>query len=137
MNVVLPELGERLAASLYDEVMGIACDLRTLLRGGIPTGDFSTDRCLAYVRATGTVTSEVISLICWACAYRAVQGCDMEVEPFMDLARELGQSKPVGAGVPEVDDYQCLMGLEMLRHRVDTVSARIHRLDVVGAPPVG
>jgi hypothetical protein len=129
MNVVLPEMGTRLAESLYDEVMEIACDLRGLLRGGLPSGTMTPDHCLSYVRATGSVTTEVISLICWACAYRAVQGRDMEIEPFMALARELGQSKPVGAGVPGPGDDQCLMGLDLLRHRVDQVSSRIRRLE--------
>lgn len=131
MNVVLPDLGARLAESLYDEVMDIASDLRILLRGGFPVGTFSTDHCLSYVRATGTVTSEVISLVCWACAYRALQGHDMDVEPFQALALELGEAKPVGHGVPRPGDYQCLLGLDRLRGRVDVVSARIRRLDPI------
>ncbi|CAA7625913.1 hypothetical protein MTBLM5_90075 [Magnetospirillum sp. LM-5] len=131
MNVVLPELGSRLAESLYDEVMDIACDLRALLRGGIPAGIQGAENCLSYVRATGTVTAEIISLVCWACAYRAVQGRDMEVEPFVALARELGEIHPGEVGTPGDDDYQCLEGLDHLRCRIETVAARVRRLENV------
>lgn len=132
MNVVLPDLGQHLAESLYEDVMGLACDLRLYLRDGFPQGKASTDLCLSYVRVTGTLTARVISMVCWACAYRALQGRDIDKEPFRDLVSYLGQAQPAGAGRPGEDDFAMMRGLDALRVRFDAIEARIHHLDPDG-----
>jgi hypothetical protein len=128
MNAVLPNFGDRIAAALYSDVMNVACELRDLLRVEHSFRGMQSDDCLSYVRATGSMTSQVIGLVCWACAYRALHNNELDLTPFLSLSEELRQATPHEAGVASPDDFFCLQGLPSLQARVNVLCQRIDRL---------